>query len=388
MGYLHSLVLCLCALHVAGITLRKASPLQSGQASVLDPLHSKPTNRSASDIIAMFDKMNGMQTKVKEGSLVLAKGAKKEGEKRVLIVGNYIGIDGQMEDCEHQCTFTTDGGQCDAADAVVLNLAWNDPGQIPCGKREGQKRVANFFYEAPSRWDRRGNLQWFNGDADWTMTFLSKSDFVAPMFKMVPLGKNDPKPEKRNFAQGKDRLVLAFVSNCVGHRMDYINALGVVDVFGACGQGAPCGEFGSDENNECYQELFSHYKFYASFENERCDGYITEKAERALIRGMVPLVIGGMGPEDYHKAGMPPGSFIHTDEHGSPEKLRDYLSNMDEKTYNKHFEWQQHYKVKNGNAAAMCELCNELHSENPKPSRSFGDSLEAWFYDGTCRDYR
>ena len=53
---------------------------------------------------------------------------------------------------------------------------------------------------------------------------------------------------------------------------------------------------------------YGEYKFYLSFENARCKGYISEKFLNPLGIGTVPIVAGA-SREDYEKI-VPGGAFI------------------------------------------------------------------------------
>ena len=56
-----------------------------------------------------------------------------------------------------------------------------------------------------------------------------------------------------------------------------------------------------DARENLYIQELKHYKFYLSFENSLCRDYITEKFFLALLAGAVPIVYGGLSPEDYLK---------------------------------------------------------------------------------------
>ena len=79
------------------------------------------------------------------------------------------------------------------------------------------------------------------------------------------------------------------------------------------------------------------YRFYLAFENALCSEYITEKlwwnafskVERDLNiflpnltyhQGVVPIVLGGLGEEDYRKLAHP-NSYLHVDQFSGPKQL-------------------------------------------------------------------
>jgi len=196
-----------------------------------------------------------------------------------------------------------------------------------------------------------------------------------------------------NFAEGREHLLLWFVSSgCSLPRQRFFHALQAAlppdsaHVYGACGKPSPCP--GRDVKDSCHQALFSKYKFYAAFENSRCEGYITEKFYRGLDEGIVPVALGGKSREDYEALGAPPGSFLHVDDFRSVEALAEYMAGMSDATYNKFFVWRSTHEVQPPLVTTehvLCDVCSELHKNaaDQKPSASFGD-LTKWFYDGNC----
>ena len=94
-----------------------------------------------------------------------------------------------------------------------------------------------------------------------------------------------------------------FVSNCASHsgREEYVSKLrsqpGIhVDVYGSCSSlfnshivPMKCGK----KPSNCMAETLLNYRFYLSFENSKCDTYITEKYWITGIKGhAVPIVLG------------------------------------------------------------------------------------------------
>ena len=117
---------------------------------------------------------------------------------------------------------------------------------------------------------------------NWTATYRRDSTLVAPYEKFVPFSNftklPDHPPGNRNYAKGKDKKVAWFVTNCKDQngRLAYVKELQKhidVDIYGACGK-LKCPRKNS---TFCYETLNKHYKFYLSFENSACKGYITEK---------------------------------------------------------------------------------------------------------------
>lgn len=85
--------------------------------------------------------------------------------------------------------------------------------------------------------------------------------------------------------------------------------------------------------------LASRYKFYLALENTNCDDYVTEKLERALASGTVPIVDG---PLDYSRYTPAPGALIQYNDFGSPRALAAYLLKLDQddEAYNAHLAFR------------------------------------------------
>ncbi|KAF4653266.1 hypothetical protein FOL47_010613, partial [Perkinsus chesapeaki] len=75
---------------------------------------------------------------------------------------------------------------------------------------------------------------------------------------------------------------------------------------------------------QCMRDIAAKYRFYLSFENSRCNKYITEKFWRPLWKGNVPVVLGGLARTDYDEIA-PPGSYIHVDDFKTTRELSNYL---------------------------------------------------------------
>ena len=86
----------------------------------------------------------------------------------------------------------------------------------------------------------------------------------------------------------------------------------------------------------------TRYKYYLSFENSVCLGYVSEKVRKAYIAHSVPIVLGGA---DYDSI-LPPHSYINAMEFGSPKDLAEYLKYLDqnEEKYLEYFWWRKHYQ--------------------------------------------
>ncbi|VDL98184.1 unnamed protein product [Schistocephalus solidus] len=120
---------------------------------------------------------------------------------------------------------------------------------------------------------------------------------------------------------------------------DAISKYVLVDTYGK--HGMKC-----QKRWECFKVLSKQYKFYLSFENNNCEGYITEKFfVNALGYGMVPIVYGASREEFYNRA--PPNSYIHVDDFENVEELTKYLQYLDKNdtAYATYFAWKEHGEI-------------------------------------------
>lgn len=189
------------------------------------------------------------------------------------------------------------------------------------------------------------------------------------------------------------KLALWFVSNCVTpiRRENFVQELVKyvdIDVYG--GSRCKIKDYSRDpcKSSICKKKLYSSYKFYLSFENTKCDYYITEKYYKLYEPDMifsvdiVPIV---MGPslEDYLRVAPDNHSFIFAEAFDSPKSLADYLIYLDsnQTAYNEYFKWKDELKDRlmklsvefNRNASSVnlisnavranpfCQLCERLH---------------------------
>ena len=139
-----------------------------------------------------------------------------------------------------------------------------------------------------------------------------------------------------------------FVSNCNTHsrREEYVAHLRQqpniqVDIYGACKSNL-C----QKTSPTCMSTILSNYRFYLSFENSKCDTYITEKYWiHGLDSHSIPIVLGAT-KEQYQQIAVP-NSFIHVDDFPSIEQLADELHrlNRNDTAYSEYFQWTQLYDV-------------------------------------------
>ncbi|KYR00808.1 hypothetical protein DLAC_11530 [Tieghemostelium lacteum] len=140
-------------------------------------------------------------------------------------------------------------------------------------------------------------------------------------------------------------------SNCektYSNRVDYITKLMEIipiNSYGKCLNNAKEQNIGITYNikNPHKLETISHHKFYLSFENTNCKGYITEKPLHSYLAGTVPIVMAHPDNTFF----LPRGSYIYVGDFDSATDLAKYLIYLDENEdeYKKYFKWRTDVKV-------------------------------------------
>lgn len=317
--------------------------------------------------------------------------------------------------CDLPCTISTRQDDAKKADAIVQNFCspmFYGMKLGPDDRPAGQKLVMTYDYEAASDpYCATNREQLDSAGIDWTMTYRPDSDIPRPLFSMEPRTQSYtdvqsdwfkfrikssavPNANEKDWTQGRDKLVLWFVSTCHGDRMSRGRSLqkwlkpGQMDIFGHCGDPSPCP--GHDEMDECHQKLFKRYKFYAGLENTKCTGYLTEKWARGAVHGLVPLVNGGRNRGDYEKIGLPRDSFIHWDDYNDTHLLARALERIgaNKTEYGQFHRWRATHRLitdDENNHRSLCNLCGKLIGKNASHKRS---DLGKWWLSDTCQNSR
>ena len=156
-----------------------------------------------------------------------------------------------------------------------------------------------------------------SGIFNWTATYRRDSDVYCPYGAIrrvspeIALAKTEPYFERG--IKNKTNRVLWFAGNChtMSNREHFVATLKKhypVDIFGPCGdeqdKKSPFYERFNECNTrkkemDCWRTLVQYYKYYLSLENSFCRDYITEKFYRPMLYGILPIVGGGHGQEDY-----------------------------------------------------------------------------------------
>lgn len=158
----------------------------------------------------------------------------------------------------------------------------------------------------------------------------------------LPLPRPLPASRRRSLSVGSMTFASSHCSSRSG-REALLEALALVMpdapliMFGECTDCMPSSvmasaarvgagvELVSKTERQLQHFLFERCKFHLAFENARCEGYVTEKAYYALVRGQVPVFLGA---PDVHRY-MPPGSYINVDDFDSVEALAARLRELD-----------------------------------------------------------
>ncbi|KAF5288958.1 hypothetical protein FQA39_LY03837 [Lamprigera yunnana] len=273
-----------------------------------------------------------------------------------------------------QCAATYEVKEANTSDAIIFTMYSVKNEHV----RPSKQLWILYLLECPSytpSFKSLANL------INWTATYRSDSDIVAPYAKWVYYDDQvKEKLQKENYAANKSMKVAWFVSNCntKNNRLKYAQELSKyvpVDIYGSCGN-----LFCLKSDPKCF-ELLKTYKFYLSFENSNCRDYITEKLyQNALRQDIVPIVMGA--PKENYVKSVPRDSFIHVDDYESPKELANYLYTLhkNDNLYNKFFKWKGTGEFIN--TYFWCRLCTLLHS--PFPTKFYKDVNEWWGRPGIC----
>lgn len=163
--------------------------------------------------------------------------------------------------------------------------------------------------------------------------------------------------------KNKRKAIIWVVSNCntFSQREKYVDELKQfidIDIYGTCGK--PCS---TEHNRQCNIDLDQYY-FYLSFENSRCNSYISEKFWNIILDNTHRLVPIVMGPRENDYARVSPKqSYIHVDMYKTPKDLANYLNYLmnEPEKYLTFLQWRVHTQVELDNRVKwtnfLCPLC-------------------------------
>ena len=283
------------------------------------------------------------------------------------------------------CDLVTDKQMYNHSEAVVFNLghspAWNN---FPKYRFPYQKWVV-LEYEPPpvceGSWPKPPFMDQLRSIFNVTIFPVADATLTYPaLVYNYPLYFIDTKRMRwlmkfnTNYSATKTRNVAWFVSNCrtQSRREDYVTELQKyidVDVYGKCGN-LSCGHSGGGRNAYCdHSVLDKMYRFYLSFENSLCEGYVTEKMKRLIERPIttIPIVMGFMNYSMF----LPEKTYIDTKDFESPKALADYLKHISEhpELFNEYINRKNSLNMLRNHAynkSLICLLCDFLHQNYDK----------------------
>ena len=301
--------------------------------------------------------------------------------------------------CSSNCIYTHDRRLYPWADVVLVHhwVFKTDTSHLK-KLRAKNKMVPWIWYELESPVNTFGLSDIPDDMFQLTSTYQNDSDIWQPYCMIVPRQDNNrtsaatPKTltNDANYAAGKTKMALIFMTHCVGYRQKLVNKFKQyisVDFVGPC----------SNENvvecprhsDECVEKQ-KQYKFFLSWENSYCDGYITEKFfERSLQIGLVPVILTNGYLSDSTVA--PPGSYINILDYPDIESLAKHLKYLDgnDTAYNEYHAWRKNYDAPI--IDFHCSMCQKLWEKEIwkiKPGDTWNKNLaNYWNSEKKCISY-
>ena len=279
------------------------------------------------------------------------------------------------------CIITNDKKLSKQASAIVFHMRGVNKKTVFPSPRFSNQSYVFLMKESPVM--HSNDLASLEGVFNLTMTYRHDSDIPIPYGSFTAGASNRASDEVQSLVAGKTKLVAWFVSNCrtSSKREEYVKKLQKyipVDIYGRCGK------FQCKRNSSCYDMLEQDYKFYLSFENSVCKGYVTEKMFSVLQKYVVPVVYGGAN----YTSHAPPHSVINVHDFDSPKHLAEYLLDLaqDEAKYREYFEWKKQYTLRNegyNQGQGFCKLC-EMISSAQQPRKVYDDLADWWDTKASC----
>ena len=300
-----------------------------------------------------------------------------------------------LKTCPHligRCEFTRNMALANESHALLFHM--RDPIRFPKFRPPQQKWIFS-VRESPAHTMGSKALKRFQNvfnltmtyrylaenNVDWTLgSCLSKTDNSRLQWdgrlNARPSDATSAAPLDRNYARGKKHLIAWFVSNCKAssRREMYVKEMqkhADVHIYG-------CGPYKcpKSKGDFCYNKLLQNdYKFYLSFENSFCKGYVTKKLWRVMSVDIVPVVLGYAN----YSHMLPAHSYIDVRDFASPRLLVEYMKRLDanDTLYNEYFRWKARYRCGIRDFNNACDLCQYLHDTNGRQQR-VDDVVSRW----------
>lgn len=219
---------------------------------------------------------------------------KRSNKTKIILIAADFGLEngrGAFAECPvNTCEISSDAIIMDKADMVIFSDGYVQD-RLAEVKKPNQIFMM-YLLESPSNIQAYQGIK-FPNIINWTSTFRSDSDIVAPYEKWVYYDPNIQQiTQEKNYALNKKKKIAWFVSNCApkNSRMIYAKELSQhiqVDIYGGCGS-LKC----ERNSQDCEKLIDNEYKFYLAFENSNCHDYITEKFfVNGLKRNVLPIVV-------------------------------------------------------------------------------------------------
>ncbi|KAL0485083.1 alpha-(1,3)-fucosyltransferase [Acrasis kona] len=209
---------------------------------------------------------------------------------------------------------------------------------------------ANLHNEAPAVNFREcsevqgGSDQMQSSPVDVSVSFFTNSTINSNYFYTKPTSfvyKSKTPAEEEEMFQG----MCAFVSNCVEHRVEFIQKLSKhvpLKSYGRCLNNAD-----APNSAEAKMQTIKKCKFYLAFENTLLDDYVTEKFYQGWMLDAPTLMVYSGAPNivDVYSPTNPGENpaFINARDFKDADELGKYMASLlkDKKAYEKYFEWRK-----------------------------------------------
>jgi alpha-1,3-fucosyltransferase len=294
----------------------------------------------------------------------------------------------------------------------VLNDEFTSPDQMMMPdfekhKRNASQHIVMFTQEAPPALKRYYNMTRLANFFNLSMTYRMDSDIRLLYGRIIPKENAPRTPEEisnlrekartisltPDSKRNKTKTVAWMVSHCntPGQRETYVKELSKyidVDIYGRCGNLSCALDVLHSSNPQCYDMIESTYKFYLSFENAICPGYVTEKFFKIMDHHIVPVVYGGA---NYTQCA-PPHSYIDARKF-KPKELATHLKLLDanDTLYNEYFWWKDYYRVEYSEEDmtrhGFCDLCQKLHEAEDGDFETYKELEAEWGNGNKCQPF-
>lgn len=292
----------------------------------------------------------------------------------------------------YACRFTRDRQRLSQSSVVGFHLYDLSRSELPQRQFENQtwlfitgESPVNFYYQNPS-------FLPYVLDQLFDLSFSYKPESPLPIFASTVQPRSSFSDEEQRSnrhslqLKEKNRPIVWFVSNCVtfSQREKYVEQLQKfisIDIYGQCGRECP-----DQPRRRCPVDLQKYY-FYLSFENSRCQSYITEKFWSIITHPQARLVPIVMGAEENDYARVAPNrSYIHVDQYPSPKALANYLHHLiaHPEEYLSYLQWRETMEIvpltNGGWTNFLCPLCQIAHQRTSLSHPSSRLNFSTWFH--------